>query len=115
MACGLAASGELTGQGIERINQLGGLLRSEIEGVCEGTSARITGYGSLSCIHFGDKREHELFHLHMLENGFYMARRGSIYLSLETTRDEVDTFSAAARDFFDRYRCVLAEPQRRAQ
>lgn len=110
MACGFAAAGELTGQGIERINQLGSLLRAEIARSCVETSARITGYGSLSCIHFVDKQEHELFHLHMLESGFYMARRGSIYLSLETTRDEVDGFVGAAQNFFDRYRSVLMMP-----
>lgn len=109
MVCGLAAARELTAEGIERINRLGSILREKVGGLCNGTSARITGHGSLSCIHFEDNQLHELFHLHMLKEGYYTARRGSIYLSLESSSEQVDGFVEATGNFFGSYRPLLSQ------
>ena len=71
-----------------------------------------TGLGSLLTSHFhqgpirrpadvsgDDPNLRELFHLDMLERGFYFARRGMIALSLEVGDPELDRFVEAVADF----------------
>ncbi len=118
MVCGLAASRYLTHDNIERVNALGDRLRAGIEKLASESrlSLSATGVGSLSCIHFqrtpihkpsdiqeGQSLLRDLFHLFMLEHGFYLARRGSVYLSIDTTPDNIAAFLDATRRFADQY------------
>jgi glutamate-1-semialdehyde 2,1-aminomutase len=49
-----------------------------------------------------------LFHLEMLERGFYVARRGFLALSLPVTEREYDAFCDAFEDFLDTCGSALA-------
>lgn len=80
-----------------------------------------TGVGSLLGIHFSQRQirsgadiEAEdptaamsrrslesLFHLEMLNHGYYVARRGYLALSLPTTDAECEGFAAAVEGFLD--------------
>lgn len=84
-------------------------FRERLNAVCAAADLAVqwTGLGSLLTIHFqrGAIREpadlipcplvKELFHLDMLERGFYLARRGMAALSLEIGAGEEDAFCAA--------------------
>ncbi len=73
-----------------------------------------TGLGSLLTAHFHqgpirgpadiagvDPGLRELFHLDMLDRGFYLARRGMIALSLEIGAAEMDAFVEAVAEFLE--------------
>jgi glutamate-1-semialdehyde 2,1-aminomutase len=77
-----------------------------------GVPVRVTGVGSILCMHFQRQPIREpddtlhtpaaaraLFHLEMLARGFYVARRGFIALSLPLTAPDYDAFAAAFEDF----------------
>ena len=49
-----------------------------------------------------------LFHLGMLQRGFYLARRGFISLSLVLTEQDHDRFVAAVEDYIDANKAVLS-------
>jgi len=90
-------------------------LRERLNALCAaaGLAVQWTGLGSLMTIHFqrGAIREpadltprslvKELFHLDMLERGFYFARRGMAALSLEIGTTEEDAFCAAFEAWLD--------------
>jgi glutamate-1-semialdehyde 2,1-aminomutase len=123
MAAGLAALTEVfTPSEARRINALGDRLRERLNGVASahGVPFRATGLGSLIGLHFGSATaarhadpdaQHgdgdrakaaieTLFHLEMLERGYYFARRGYIALSLPTTESDCDGFVHVVDDFF---------------
>jgi glutamate-1-semialdehyde 2,1-aminomutase len=91
-------------------------LRARLNELCRSRSAEMqwTGLGSLMTVHFQsgtitsaeqirpEPALRELFHLDMLERGFYLARRGMIALSLEIGEPECDGFVAAVEDFVAR-------------
>ena len=77
--------------------------------------------GSIMCVHFHDRplrspadaepsdpTARALFHLDMLDRGFYLARRGFISPSLALEPKDYDAFAAAFEDFLDTYGAVLA-------
>ncbi|KAI0470166.1 class III aminotransferase [Xylaria cf. heliscus] len=89
---------------------------------------RVLGCGSILVVHFmktavrdvaspadwvgdEDPRLLDLFHLEMLNEGFYLARRGYMALSLalleEEGRREIDRFVEAVRRFVDRFRDLI--------
>jgi glutamate-1-semialdehyde 2,1-aminomutase len=90
-------------------------LRKSLNALAAGRDAAMqwTGVGSLMTAHFqrGDIRRpddlqpraelRELFHLDMIDRGYYFARRGMIALSLEVGTEECDEFCAAVQDFLD--------------
>jgi glutamate-1-semialdehyde 2,1-aminomutase len=104
-----------------RINALGDRLRERLNAIAlaRGVPFRATGLGSLIGLHFSDREirngadgdppdaaaaaarsdAETLFHLAMLERGFYFARRGYIALSLPTTEADCAGFAAAFEDF----------------
>jgi glutamate-1-semialdehyde 2,1-aminomutase len=45
----------------------------------------------------------DLFFFHMLEQGFYLARRGFIVLSLPLTDADLERFHAAVESFLTRF------------
>ena len=84
-----------------------------------GATMRWTGLGSLLTAHFQVEpiraaRDiqpaaalRELFHLDLLDRGFYLARRGMIALSLEIGDDECRSFCSAVADFLAQRRSLL--------
>jgi glutamate-1-semialdehyde 2,1-aminomutase len=90
-------------------------LRGRLNDACAGTAMQWTGLGSLMTVHFqrgqirspdvvvAHPRLRELFHLAMLERGFYLSRRGMIALSLAVQDDDCAGFVVAVDDFLNRY------------
>jgi glutamate-1-semialdehyde 2,1-aminomutase len=74
-----------------------------------------TGLGSLMTVHFqsgpirsasdvvAQPQLRELFHLAMLERGFYLGRRGMIALSLALREEDCAAFAAAVDEFLITY------------
>jgi len=102
-----------------RINALGDRLRERLNDISAERAVpfQATGTGSLMGLHFGRRTTHSdikidaagaadlisqvetLFHLEMLNQGYYFARRGYLALSLPTTETDCDAFAAAVDDF----------------
>jgi glutamate-1-semialdehyde 2,1-aminomutase len=124
MAAGLAGLTEVfTPPEAGRINALGERLRARLNAVggAHAVPFRATGRGSLIGMHFnvdveqgdaapgdvapGDEEGvkaviERLFHLEMIERGYYFGRRGYIALSLPTTEADCDGLIQAVGDFF---------------
>ncbi|HKQ95802.1 MAG TPA: aspartate aminotransferase family protein [Aestuariivirgaceae bacterium] len=118
MAAGAAGlSRVLTDAALADLNARAARFRTELERVAErhGIPLRMTGAGSLQCMHFQSQpvRRAEdpetapawrkLVHLALVERGFYTARRGYSALSLAITDDDVDRFVAALDDVLESY------------
>jgi glutamate-1-semialdehyde 2,1-aminomutase len=118
MAAGFAGLAEVfTPAEAVRINALGDRLRDRLNeiGAARGMPFRATGIGSLIGLHFGTpsgaaagppgpapraiESVQALFHLELLNRGYYFARRGYIALSLPTSDADCDGFGAAVDDF----------------
>ncbi|MCW2596438.1 MAG: aminotransferase class III-fold pyridoxal phosphate-dependent enzyme, partial [Jatrophihabitans sp.] len=116
MAAGYAGLSELfTADISQELFDRGERLRTALNAACAQRAARMqwTGLGSLLTVHFqtepiraaqdirpeSDRRE--LFHLAMLEHGFYLARRGMIALSLEVSDEDCADFCAAVEKFLE--------------
>lgn len=125
MAAGLAGLEEVfTAAEALRLNALGERLRTRLNEVAaaRGAPLRATGIGSLIGLHAAgvepalppEKQGHgtqneemrktrhalaDLFHLDMLDRGFYFARRGYVALSLPTTDADCDAFVDAVEAF----------------
>jgi glutamate-1-semialdehyde 2,1-aminomutase len=113
MAAGLAGLTEvLTPEAIAGVNARGDRLRAALNAVFAETAAPFcaTGLGSLLVVHptpgpvrspddadHADDRLRELVFFDLLDQGWYVARRGFIALSLAVTDDHVDGFVAAMR------------------
>src|SRR5262245_36489531 len=98
MRVGAAVLSEVvTAAAIEQLSARGNHLRQRLNTtlVKAGIAAQFTGFGSILAIHFvpgplknardaaaSDPRLRELFYLHMLEEGIWIARRGMMALSL---------------------------------
>ena len=111
MAAGVAAMGEvLTDELLNQINDRGDRLRIELNKIAQeyGTCIQFTGLGSLlgmhttlSSIHStadlkeSDDRKMELVFLDLLEQGYYIARRGFIALMLTIGEAEIEGFNNA--------------------
>ncbi len=124
MAAGRAGLEQVfTPQRAQELHDTGERLRKAIRDISHGTLLKITGYGSIMCFHF-TRTEYEnihspqdvkdndtylngLFHLWLLEKGFYIARRGFFALSLPLTQDDLDAFVDATRMFIEEYRGLL--------
>ncbi|KLJ13162.1 hypothetical protein EMPG_11883 [Blastomyces silverae] len=66
----------------------------------------VNGYGSLITVRFtGEAAEawQALFYHHMLDENIYLAMRGYMALTLETTEDDVDRFIRCVEGFLDQY------------
>jgi glutamate-1-semialdehyde 2,1-aminomutase len=122
MAGGLAGLCEVftTAEAV-RINSLGDGLRQRLNevGSARGGLLAATGRGSLIGLHLGGGATEDsesvreameaLFHLDMLDRGYYFARRGYIALSLPTTRADCDAFVAAVEAFLLGAQSLLSE------
>ena len=116
MAAGTAGlTRVLTDAALSGLNARAARFRLELERTAErrGIPLRMTGAGSLQCMHFQSKPVHraedaetspewrKLVHLALIERGFYTARRGYSALSLAITDDDVDRFAAAFDDVLE--------------
>jgi glutamate-1-semialdehyde 2,1-aminomutase len=104
------------------LNARGDAMRQRLNEVCRlhDVNLQFTGLGSMmnlhatrNCIHNCDDthpREQlvkDLLFFDMLEQGFYLARRGFIVLSLPLTDEDIERFVAAFEGFLIRYREAL--------
>lgn len=122
MAAGYAGLSRLfTAEVIDALFRRGEQLRADLNALSLDAGARMrwTGMGSLLTAHFQvhpiraardirpEAELRELFHLDMLDRGYYLARRGMIALSLEIGDDECGLFRSAVEDFLVQRRPLL--------
>lgn len=109
----------------DKFTEAGSVLIAKLQEAVKGTRIRFTGLGSVMCSHFidgdaevkdivsgDDVQENEalkdLFWFEMLEQGFWVTRRGFIALILETPQSEMDRFVGAVQAFVSKHRDALA-------
>jgi glutamate-1-semialdehyde 2,1-aminomutase len=118
MAAGLAGLEQVyTPDAAVALNARGDDLRGRLNRILleRQAGAQVTGVGSVLNVHFqrGEIRAptdvdpapqaRALFHLGMMERGFYLARRGFMALSLALDDRDYDRFADAFEDFFATY------------
>jgi glutamate-1-semialdehyde 2,1-aminomutase len=108
VAAGVAVLGEvLTDELVDSVNERGDHLRTELNDVFTKTGVEMiaTGWGSLLTLHaikgpvispqdLAPANDHleELLFFDLLEEGYYLARRGFIALSMDITDEHVNSF-----------------------
>lgn len=111
----------------DRARQLharGDRLRIALQEASRGTLMKVTGLGSLMCFHFintpveeikspddtadEDKMLAAIFHLYLLEKGYYISRRGYIAISLVLGEPELTGFYGAVVEFLRTYKPLVA-------
>lgn len=106
------------------LHAFGDKFRKSLNDVSRGTLMKVTGYGSIWCFHFtrtpvdrikspSDLKDEDhtlgdLFHLFLLENGYYIARQGFCALALVLTEADLEGFVQVVRKFLESYRPLLA-------
>ncbi|KKA26363.1 hypothetical protein TD95_003834 [Thielaviopsis punctulata] len=121
-ACGLREV--FTAERARQLHTFGESVRRQLNAAAATTLMKVLGCGSIMVVHFTrtameqirapqdwadeDVRLLDLLHLEMLEEGFYMARRGFISLSLEIGQKEADEFVAAISRFLKRHKDLVA-------
>jgi glutamate-1-semialdehyde 2,1-aminomutase len=125
MAAGLAGLTEVyTSAAIVRLNALGDSLRERLNALALEREAVLeaSGVGSFIGLHWmrlgaedppvaaqpARNRLETLFHLDMIERGFYLGRRGYIALSLPTTADDLERFIAAVEGFLEEHASIVS-------
>lgn len=105
------------------LNARGDRLRTATNAVFRryGVAMQMLGQGSLNVIHMharpvrrppdvvNDPRRQALFHLEMIERGFFISRRGLSALCLPLSDEDVDGFVAAVDDFCAIHRSLLLD------
>jgi glutamate-1-semialdehyde 2,1-aminomutase len=125
MSAGVAGLTKLfTPEAAERLNASGDRLRERLNaaGRRAGVPLQCRGVGSIMAIHWQSKpierpadtaetpmAARTLFHLQMLNRGFYIARRGFMSLSLVLTEQDHDRLVAAVEDYLETHKPVLGE------
>ena len=123
MAAGLAGLEKvLTPEATLRLNTSGDRLRERLQSAADarGAAVRVTGLGSMICVHFqsaGIRRPadteatppgaRKLFQLEMNLKGFYISRRGFMSLSLPMGSKDHDDLVAAFGEFLEENAPVL--------
>jgi glutamate-1-semialdehyde 2,1-aminomutase len=107
-------------------NELGDSFRAELQAVGRGTKMSVTGRGTLVGIHFSQEGTAEipcreaivedwdlkdLFFMEMMEDGFWLTRRGSIALILGTPKSELDRFVKSVGQFLERHQNLVTLPK----
>jgi glutamate-1-semialdehyde 2,1-aminomutase len=119
MSAGIAGLSRIyTPEVAEALNASGDALRERLNATCRahGAAMQFTGLGSLMNLHGTDRPisqvddvpaseriVKDLFFFHMLEHGFYLARRGFIVLSLPLSDADLERFHAAFEAFLERF------------
>jgi glutamate-1-semialdehyde 2,1-aminomutase len=115
MAAGVAVLEEVwTEEAASALFKTGEWLQGELQRVSKEVSStlKVTGIGSLMALHFSSKEVRsaadvqasettvrELFFFDMLKKGFYLAQRSKVSLMTVTTKEELETFVEAVRQF----------------
>lgn len=123
MAAGYAAMSQVYSPEVAReFNEMGDRFRARLQEISQGTKMTVTGRGSILGIHFledGRKElsnyrdrkdmEHlrELFWFEMMEEGFWITKRGSLALILDTPWEELERFAVAVEGFLARYPALV--------
>jgi glutamate-1-semialdehyde 2,1-aminomutase len=104
-------------------NKLGDIFREGLQRAARGTKMSVTGQGALNAIHFSDAgitnitcvediEENwalkDLLYMEMMEDGFWLTRRGSMALVLGTPKSELDRFVACVERFLERHRAFVS-------
>jgi len=104
-------------------NKLGDDFRAALQEACKGTKMSVTGRGSLNAVHFSpngvtgilcresiheDYELKELFFMEMMEDGFWITKRGSLALILGTPKEELDRFVACVEKFLERHKDLVS-------
>ena len=103
----------------QQLHERGERLRRELRAISEGSLMKWTGLGSILNVTFTTTPVEaikcpedfgkpltelgDLFHLYLLERGFYVARRGFIALSLALTDEDLAKFVDAVGDFLKQH------------
>ncbi|ORY02448.1 pyridoxal phosphate-dependent transferase [Clohesyomyces aquaticus] len=119
MAAGYVGLSQVYTPDVNRsFNDLGNSLREKLQKVSKGTKMTVTGRGTIMGIHFledgmkelksfRDRKDDmdlkELFWFEMMEDGFWITRRGSVALILGTPAEELDRFVGCVDGFLKRY------------
>ncbi|KAK3951328.1 pyridoxal phosphate-dependent transferase [Pseudoneurospora amorphoporcata] len=99
-----------------QFRKVGDDFREKLNGVAKGTRLRFTGKGSLIGLHFREDGTLEsqervdlrdLFWFEMLEDGFWITRRGFIAMMLDTPKEELDRFVDAVSRFLERHDGIM--------
>jgi glutamate-1-semialdehyde 2,1-aminomutase len=113
-----------TAERAESLNADGNRLRERLNERLEahGMAAQVTGYGSMMMLHLTDEplsspadsgkvaaEARGLFHLGMIERGFYVARRNMMVLSLPMGAAEFDGLVEAVDDWCGQYAWLFAK------
>jgi glutamate-1-semialdehyde 2,1-aminomutase len=125
MAAGVAGLTHVfTEDAADELRDRGNALRDRMNGIIakHGTVAQVMGYGSILTVHFQNSAIRQpkdtartrpearaLFHMEMLERGFYMAARGYMSLSMALDDADLDGFCGAFDDVLERYGRLFAE------
>lgn len=98
----------------EAFTAAGNRLLGRLQHISEGTRCSWTGIGTLMNSHFAedemkeDMQLKDLFWMDVLEQGFWVSRRGMLALVLGTPQEELDRFVDVVAAFLERHRNVLA-------
>jgi glutamate-1-semialdehyde 2,1-aminomutase len=99
-------------------NKLGNMLREKLQQISRGTKMTVTGLGTIMGVHwledgkkeirsYRDRKDiadlRELFWLEMMEDGYWITKRGSIALILGTPWDELERFVGCVEGFMHRH------------
>ena len=130
MAAGRAGLEQVfTPERAAELHAVGERLRADLNDIGSGTLMKVTGVGSIMCFHFTttpasaikshlglkdvDATLAGLFHLFLLERGYYIARRGFLALNLALSDQDYAGFLAAVKVFVDEHRSLLTESRAR--
>ena len=104
-------------------NKKGDELLARLRAVTKGTKCSFTGRGAILAVHFSDTGLEDircvedvqerwdlkdLFWFEMMEDGYWITRRGSIALILGTPDSELDRFVDCVSKFLDRHRAIVS-------
>ena len=129
MNAGIAGNKILTKEVLEQLNELGDYLRTSLttllaeknmldnfdlstydkDAVSQLHKGKIwiSGLGSMNHIHFGANDDltelQDLFYFHMVENEIYPTRRGSIFITIQHTKEDIGKYVDAVRSFIEFY------------
>ena len=128
MRAGIAAMSKVvTEEAIHALNAKGNRLRARLTDAIRkhDVDAAVTGRGSIMTVHFGsktvataadaahgDSTMRELFYLHMLQQGVWIARRGMMAMSIPVSEPDLDVIVSAADGFFAEWGKASAQPAR---
>jgi glutamate-1-semialdehyde 2,1-aminomutase len=104
-------------------NKIGDSFRESVQRVAKGTKMSLTGRGSILGIHFFERgvteisckedidecsESKELFFMEMMEDGFWLTKRGSMALIIGTPQSELDRFVVCVERFLERHQSLVS-------